>query len=216
MPKPLIGQNGSGMHVHQSLFSEGKNSFFNPDDKYFFSETAKQYIAGLLKYARELTLVTNQWVNSYKRLVPGYEAPIYISWATHNRSHLIRKPAFKKERGSVCRVEYRSPDPAANPYLAFAAMLSAGLCGINEKLKLPDALEINLFELDDKKRAELGISSLPGTLYEAIEATRGSKFMENTLGEHIYDNFIKNKELEWEEYRAIVTNYEIEKYLPIL
>jgi glutamine synthetase len=149
-------------------------------------------------------------------LVPGYEAPIYISWATHNRSHLIRRPAFKKENGSVCRIEYRSPDPSANPYLAFATMLSAGLKGIEEKLEFPEPLEINLFKLDDEERKKLGIKSLPGSLFEAITEARNSKFMKETLGEHIFNNLINNKIMEWEKYRARVTQYEIERYLPVL
>ncbi len=216
MPKPLMGENGSGMHVHQSLFKNGKNSFFDPEKPLNLSDTARSYIAGLLKYAQDITLVTNQWVNSYKRLVPGYEAPINISWATQNRSHLIRIPAFKKDKGAVCRMEYRSPDPACNPYLAFAVMLSAGLRGIEEKLELPEAMEINLFELSEIKRKELGIKTLPGGLFEAIRVAKNSDMMKETLGDHIFENLIKNKEIEWDAYRTMVTGYEIDTYLPIL
>jgi glutamine synthetase len=164
MPKPIYGVNGSGMHTHQSLFKGNKNVFFDPKDKYHLSDIAKHYIAGLLKHAREITLVTNQWINSYKRLVPGYEAPVYISWAQRNRSDLIRIPVYKPGKEKETRVEYRSPDPACNPYLAFAVMLAAGLGGIEKKYPLRDPVERNVYEMTNEERKKHKIDSLPGNL----------------------------------------------------
>lgn len=168
MPKPIFGQNGSGMHVHQSLFKGGNNAFFDPDDKYYFSKIGKNYVAGLLKYSREMSIVVAQWVNSYKRLVPGYEAPVYISWARTNRSALIRVPMYKPGKPNATRMEYRCPDPACNPYLAFAVMLAAGLRGIENKYELPDPIEEDIFEMTTDRRLSKGIKSLPGSLGEAI------------------------------------------------
>jgi len=216
MPKPIFGVNGSGMHVHQSLFKGKKNAFFNEKDKHFLSDVAKWYIAGLLRHAREITLVTSQWVNSYKRLVPGYEAPVYISWARRNRSTLVRVPLYKPGKENATRVEYRSPDPACNPYLAFACMLRAGLEGIRNKYPLPGAVEEDVYDMSPERRKELGIGSLPGSLFEAIELTEGSKLVREALGDHVFEKLIENKKIEWDRFRAHVSNYEIETYLPVL
>jgi glutamine synthetase len=216
MPKPIYGVNGSGMHTHQSLFKGKKNAFFDPKDKYHLSEIAKRYIAGLMKHAREITLVTNQWVNSYKRLVPGYEAPVYISWAQRNRSDLIRIPVYKPGKEIATRVEYRSPDPACNPYFAFAVMLAAGLEGIEKKYPLRDPVERNVYEMTEKERKKYEIESLPGNLYEAIQITEKSDLVRRALGDHVFYQFIENKRIEWDRYRAQVTDYELEQYLSIL
>jgi len=216
MPKPIYGQNGSGMHVHQSLFRDGQNAMFDADDPYYLSPTAKHYIAGLLKHAREITLVTNQWVNSYKRLVPGYEAPVYVTWARKNRSDLVRVPDYYPGREQATRVEYRSPDPACNPYLAFALMLAAGLEGIKRGYDLPDPVQRNVYRMTDEERVQAGIETLPADLSEAIYVTSKSQMVREALGEHVFSKLIENKRIEWEQYRAQVTSYEIEQYLPIL
>ncbi|MCK9229607.1 MAG: glutamine synthetase family protein [Syntrophales bacterium] len=216
MPKPLFGENGSGMHVHQSLFKGRKNVFFDERDDYFLSSLGKSYIAGLLTHAEELCIVVAQWVNSYKRLVPGYEAPVYISWARKNRSALIRVPMYKPGKSQATRMEFRCPDPACNPYLAFAVMLAAGLKGIEEKLVLPDPVEDDIFEMNDRERAERGIASLPGSLGEAIARAENSAFLKEALGDHIFEKFISNKKIEWDLYRTHVSTYELERYLPIL
>ena len=216
MPKPVFGVNGSGMHTHQSLFKGKKNAFFNPRDKYHLSGTGKSFIAGVMKHAPEFTLVTNQWVNSYKRLVPGYEAPAYVSWAQRNRSDLIRIPMYKPGKEVSTRMELRSPDPACNPYLAFSVMLASGLEGIEKKYKLEEPVEENIYQMGEKKRKRRGIKSLPGSLSEAIEITEKSQLVKKALGEHIFNKLIENKKMEWNNYRAQVTSYELEKYLPIL
>jgi len=216
MPKPIFGVNGSGMHTHQSLFKEKKNAFFDPKDKYHLSDIAKHYIAGLMKHAREITLVTNQWVNSYKRLVPGYEAPVYISWAQRNRSDLIRIPVYKPGKEVATRVEYRSPDPACNPYFAFSVMLAAGLEGIEKKYPLRDPVERNVYEMTSEERKRYKIESLPEDLYEAIQITEKSDLVKRALGDHVFHQFIENKKIEWERYRAQVTDYELEQYFSIL
>lgn len=216
MPKPIFGVNGSGMHVHQSLFKGKKNAFYNPKDKFFLSDIAKWYIAGLLKHAKEITLVTSQWVNSYKRLVPGYEAPVYIAWARRNRSTLVRVPLYKPGKENATRVEYRSPDPACNPYLAFAVMLRAGLEGIKNKYPLPEPIEEDVYEMTTDRRKELNIGALPGSLYEAIEQVESSKLIRDTLGEHVFEKLIENKKIEWDRFRTHVSQYEVETYLPIL
>jgi len=216
MPKPLQGENGSGMHTHQSLFQGDRNAFFDPDDEYHLSEVGKRYIAGLMRHAPEITLVTNQWVNSYKRLVPGYEAPVYITWALRNRSDLIRVPVYKPGKEEAMRVEYRAPDPACNPYLAFAVMLAAGLEGIKRGYELPPPVERNVYEMTDEEREELGIRTLPGSLWEAIQLAEGSELVRETLGDHIFYKLIENKKIEWERYRTRVTAYELEEYLPVL
>ena len=216
MPKPLYGQNGSGMHTHQSLFINGRNAFFSATDERNLSDTAKKYIAGLLRHAQEFTAVTNQWVNSYKRLVPGYEAPVYLSWATKNRSDLIRVPGYKPGKEEATRVELRSPDPACNPYLAFAVMLSAGLEGIENNYELVKPVERNVYTMTEKEREQMGIGSLPKDLHEATQFAKNSEWLRKTLGDHVYFKFIENKEIEWETYRSQVTSFELERYLPVL
>jgi glutamine synthetase len=216
MPKPIFGQNGSGMHTHQSLFLGDRNAFFNPEDPYHLSEIAKCYIAGLMRHAREMTAINNQWVNSYKRLVPGYEAPVYVSWARRNRSTMIRVPMYKPGKEKATRIEFRSPDPACNPYLSFAVQLAAGMAGIEEGYPLPDPVEEDIFEMSPQEREARGILSLPGNLYAAIEEVKKSSLVREALGDHIFFKFIANKEIEWDRYRTHVSRYEIEKYLPVL
>ena len=216
MPKPIFGVNGNGMHTHQSLFKDNRNLFFDPNDKYRLSKVAKSYIAGLLKHAREITAVTNQWVNSYKRLVPGHEAPVYVSWARRNRSTLVRVPMYKPEKEQATRVEFRSPDPACNPYLAFSVMLAAGLEGVEKEYELPEPVEQNIYLMSEEERRKLGIVSLPGSLIEAIQLTEKSKLMRTTLGDHVFNSFIASKKVEWDDYRKCVHPYEIERFLPIL
>jgi glutamine synthetase len=216
MPKPLYGQNGSGMHVHQSLFKGEHNAFFDANGEFFLSDIGRQYIAGILKYVPEFTAVTNQWVNSYKRLVPGYEAPVYVSWAQRNRSNLVRIPMYKPGKEQATRIELRSPDPACNPYLAFAVMLAAGLRGIEEQLECPPPRELDLFKLSQDERDAMGIVSLPGSLIEAITLCEQSSLVREALGEHVFTNFIQNKRMEWDRYRTHVTDYEINEYLPLL
>ncbi|MGQ9572981.1 MAG: glutamine synthetase family protein [Dehalococcoidia bacterium] len=216
MPKPLADQNGSGMHVHQSLFRGERNAFFDPNDRYHLSAIAKSYIAGLLRHAREITIVTNQWVNSYKRLVPGYEAPVYLSWALRNRSDLIRVPEYKPGKEEDVRIEYRAPDPACNPYLAFAVMLAAGLEGIEKEYPCPEPVEENVFLMSTEERERRGIEHLPGSLYEAIELAQQSELLRRCLGDHLFEILLKNKLIEWSDYRRHVTDYEIKRYLPVL
>ncbi|MGD8983155.1 MAG: glutamine synthetase family protein [Desulfobacteraceae bacterium] len=216
MPKPIFGQNGSGMHTHQSLFKGDQNAFYDPKDKYNLSDMAKHYIAGLIHHAPEITAVTNQWVNSYKRLVPGYEAPVYVSWARRNRSTMIRVPMYKPGKEKATRIEFRSPDPACNPYLAFAVMLGAGLSGIEKKLELPDPIEEDIFEMNPAERRAHGITDLPGNLYAATLETEKSELVREVLGEHIFNKFIENKKIEWDSYRTHVSQFEIDKYLPVL
>jgi len=216
MPKPIFGANGSGMHVHQSLFKGDKNAFFDSSNPYYLSKIAKHYIAGLLEHAPEITAVVSQWVNSYKRLVPGYEAPVYLSWARRNRSDMIRVPEYQPGKENSTRVEFRVPDPACNPYLAFSVMLAAGLEGIEKKYELADPIEENVFEMSNEERERRGIGSLPGNLSEAISLTEKSELVRKALGDHVFDSFIKNKKIEWDQYRTQVTEYELKRYLPIL
>ncbi len=216
MPKPVFGINGSGMHVHQSLFKGDKNAFFDPKGKYYLSKIARSYVAGLLKYAPEITAVNNQWINSYKRLVPGYEAPVYLSWAKRNRSDLIRVPEYRPGREKATRIELRSPDPACNPYLCFSVMLAAGLKGIEDGLEPPEPVEENVYEMNEAERAKRGIRTLPASLSEAIQLTEKSKLVREALGEHVFSAFITNKKIEWDLYRTQVTGYEVNRYLPIL
>ena len=216
MPKPMSKMNGSGMHIHQSLFQGDKNMFFDSDDEHQLSITGKRFIAGLLHHAPEITLITNQWVNSYKRLVPGFEAPAFISWAHTSRSDLIRVPAFKPGHESSMRVEYRAPDPACNPYLAFSVMLVAGFKGIKDEYPVPPAVEGNVFAMTADERQSKGIRALPGSLGESIAIAEGSELLEEALGGHILNSVIQNKTMEWDEYRATVTDYERLRYLPIL
>jgi glutamine synthetase len=216
MPKPLYGENGSGMHTHQSLFRGDKNAFFEANAPDHLSDTARHFVAGLLHHAREITIVTNQWVNSYKRLIPGYEAPIYLSWAARNRSDLIRIPVYKPGRENATRIEYRAPDPACNPYLAFAVMLAAGLEGIERGYECPLPVEQNVYEMEPEERERLGIDSLPGSLAEATEVAEKSELLRKTLGDHVFEKFIENKKIEWHEYRAQVSEFELTRYLPVL
>ena len=216
MPKPVFGINGSGMHVHQSLFKGERNAFFDNADEYHLSKIARSYIAGLLAHAPEITAVTNQWVNSYKRLVPGYEAPAYLSWARRNRSDLVRVPEYRPGREKATRIEFRSPDPACNPYLAFSVMLAAGLEGIEKGMEPPPPVEENVYEMSAEERQKRGIGTLPASLLEAILLTEKSELVRKALGEHVFEAFIQNKKIEWDQYRAQVTEYELKKYLPIL
>jgi glutamine synthetase len=216
MPKPVFGMNGSGMHVHMSLFKGDRNAFFDEKDPTHLSRIAKSFAAGLLKYAPEITSVTNQWVNSYKRLLPGYEAPVYITWARRNRADLIRIPQYQPGKEKATRIEYRAPDPACNPYLAFSVLLAAGLRGIRDKLEPPPPVERNVFEMSEREREEMGIGTLPGSLYEAIKLTEKSDLVREALGEHVFNTFIQNRKVEWDRYRSQVTDYELKHYLPIL
>jgi len=216
MPKPLFGQNGSGMHVHQSLFKGERNAFFDPKDEMYLSKVARGYVAGLIRHAREIIGVCAQWVNSYKRLVPGYEAPVYICWARRNRSTMIRVPMYKPGKEKATRIEFRAPDPACNPYLAFAVMLHAGLEGIEKGYELPDAVERDIYDMSEKERRDLGIASLPGSLNEAIEEMEKSDLVRKALGDHIFEKFIENKKIEWNEYRTQVHPYELKKFLGVL
>jgi len=216
MPKPVFGINGSGMHVHQSLFKNGRNAMFDPEGQYSLSKIARHYIAGLLKHAPEFTAVTNQFVNSYKRLVPGYEAPVYLSWARRNRADMIRVPGYKPGQENATRVELRSPDPACNPYLAFSVMLAAGLEGIENEYECPDPVEENVYLMSEQDRKARGIATLPENLQDATRLAEGSEFLRKALGDHVFNAFIANKKLEWREYSTQVTQFEIDRYLPIL
>ena len=216
MPKPIFGMNGSGMHTHQSLFAGNKNLFFDAKDKYHLSKMGKSFIAGLLSHVRDFTLATNQWVNSYKRLVPGYEAPVYISWARRNRSSLIRVPMYKPGREKATRVELRSPDPACNPYLAFSVMLAAGLKGMESNYVLPEPVEEDIYHMPEAERRKRKIDTLPNSLENACNLFEKSQLMRETLGDHIFEQLIANKRKEWDEFRIHVSQYEEEKYLPLL
>jgi glutamine synthetase len=216
MPKPIFGEAGSGMHVHQSLFKGDANAFYDADGEYHLSDIARSYVAGLLVHAREICAVTNQWVNSYKRLVSGYEAPVYVCWANRNRSALVRVPMYKPGKEKATRIELRSPDPACNPYLAFAVMLAAGLEGIEKGYKLPEPVTDNIYEMSDAERERLGIGSLPGDLAEAIACMEGSDMLRRALGDQVFEWFLINKKNEWNSYRSRVTPYELEEYLPLL
>ena len=216
MPKPVASLNGSGMHTHMSLFKGESNAFYDADDAWHLSSMARGFVAGLMRHAREITAVTNQWVNSYKRLVPGYEAPVYISWARINRSDLIRIPAYREGKEESVRIEYRAPDPACNPYLAFAVMLAAGLEGVEKGYEVPEPVEENVYEMGEAERLKRGVDVLPGSLLEAINFAEGSELVKSCLGDHVFNSFIENKKLEWGEYRSHVTDYEIKRYLPVL
>ena len=216
MPKPIFGIAGSGMHTHQSLFKNGRNVFFDKSDPYYLSKIARQYTAGLLKYAPDICSVVSQWVNSYKRLVPGYEAPVYISWARRNRSDMIRIPMYQPGRENATRIEFRVPDPACNPYLAFSVILAAGLDGIEKKSALVDPTEENVYEMSPEERQKRGIGSLPGNLFEAVSLTEKSTLVRKALGEHVFRSFVQNKKIEWDHYRTQVSAYEVKRYLPIL
>ncbi len=214
MPKPLQGVQGSGMHTHLSLFEGDTNAFHDPDDEYRLSKVGRSFIAGLLVHAREITAVTNQLVNSYKRLIPGSEAPVHVSWARNNRSALVRVPLAKSGKESSTRIEYRSPDPACNPYLAFSVMLAAGLKGLEEGYELGPEAAANVFELTDEERAAEGITGLPQSLAEALDEMEKSELVAEALGEHIFEWFLRNKRSEWTDYKAQVTPFELARYLP--
>jgi glutamine synthetase len=216
MPKPLEGVQGSGMHVHLSLFENGENAFYDENDAYNLSPVAKCFMAGLLRHAAEITAVTNQTVNSYKRLVPGFEAPVYVSWARNNRSGLIRVPIPKRGNPSATRIEYRAPDPACNPYLAFSVLMAAGLKGIEEGYELPNEGQANMFELSDTELAKIGVDQLPQSLNDALTVMQGSELVQEALGEHIFEWFLRNKRSEWRAYKTQVTQFELDRYLRAL
>jgi glutamine synthetase len=216
MPKPLFGVQGSGMHTHMSLFASGNNAFFDGDGPYQLSDVARHFIAGLLHHAPEICAVTNQWVNSYKRLIIGYEAPVYICWARNNRSALVRVPPTKAGKRESTRIEFRAPDAAANPYLAFAACLGAGLAGVEGKYELPPEAAANLYELSPEELRAEGIGSLPGSLANAVDAMESSELMAEILGEHVFEWFLRNKRAEWADYKAQVTPFELRRYLTSL
>jgi glutamine synthetase len=216
MPKPLFGENGSGMHTHMSLFTDGRNRFFNDSDQHHLSDVGKQFIAGLLRHARELAPVFAQWVNSYKRLVPGFEAPVYVAWSQRNRSALVRIPLYKPGSEQGTRAEIRCPDPACNPYLTFAALLHAGLEGIEKGYELEPPMDSNLYHLTAEERREQGITSLPETLGEAIDEFAQSDLLRRAFGDHIFDNYVKLKRKEWDEYRVQLTQWELDRYLRVL
>ncbi len=216
MPKPLEGLQGSGMHLHMSLFRGDDNAFYSDSDDYDLSATAKSFMAGLLRHAAEITAVTNQTVNSYKRLVPNFEAPVHISWARNNRSGLIRVPITKNSNPTATRIEYRSPDPACNPYLAFSLLLAAGMKGVNEGYELPEEADANLFECDDDVLDKLGITQLPQSLNDALIAMERSELVREALGEHIFEWFLRNKRSEWRAYKTQVTPFETNRYLKAL
>jgi glutamine synthetase len=216
MPKPFTAQPGSAMHTHLSLFEGDRNAFHDASDPFSLSKVGRAFVAGLLRHATEMTAVTNQWVNSYKRLCGGGEAPAYVCWGHNNRSALVRVPMYKPHKGNSTRVEIRSPDSACNPYLAFAVLLAAGLKGIEEGYELPDGAEDDVWSLTPGERRALGITPLPGSLSDAIAALEGSELMAETLGEHVFDYFLRNKRAEWEAYRQQVTPFELTRYLPVL
>ena len=216
MPKPLFGENGTGMHVHQSLFKGEQNTFFSREDEHCLSDVSKKFISGQLKHAREMSAVFAQWVNSYKRLVPGYEAPVYIAWSRRNRSALIRVPVYHPGKEDATRAELRCPDPACNPYLTFAVMLNAGLEGIEKSYALPQPMEKNLYHLSASERKESNIESLPDSLGEAVLIAEKSELIKKALGEHVFSRFIELKKKEWEDYRIQLTKYELDNLLPIL
>lgn len=216
MPKPLFGKPGNGMHVHQSLFRGTTNAFFDAKNEQHLSEDARHFIAGQLHYAREMSAVLNQWVNSYKRLVPGYEAPCYIAWSLRNRSALIRVPVYHPGKEYATRLELRNPDPACNPYLSFAVMLHAGLDGIEKKMPLEPAMDKNLYDLTARERMDLGIKSIPDSLGRAIDLAENSDLLRRALGDHVFHRFIELKSAEWDQYRMQVSPFEVQTMLPIL
>jgi glutamine synthetase len=215
MPKPLFGENGSGMHTHQSLFRGEKNAFFDADAEYYLSDEARGFIAGQLRHARELSALFAPSVNSYKRLVPGYEAPVYIGWSRRNRSALVRVPVYHPGKEKATRMELRCPDPSCNPYLTFAALLHAGLEGIEKGYELPDPIERNLYHLTEEERLAMGVNHLPESLGEAIDEMASSDLVERALGTHVFSRYVELKRAEWLDYRVQVTPWEIERYLPV-
>jgi glutamine synthetase len=216
MPKPIQGQWGSGMHTHVSLFEGDRNAFFDEKDPARMSKVSRGFIAGLLRHAREITPVLNQWVNSYKRLIPGYEAPSYVCWSRHLRSAFVRVPAAKPNKATSARIEVRSPDPACNPYLAFSVILAAGLRGIEEGYELPDEVTDDVDAMSVDERAKRGIAPLPEDLADAVREMERSELVAEALGEHVFEEFLRNKRIEWDEYRAYVSPFELQRYLPQL
>jgi glutamine synthetase len=216
MPKPIQGVDGSSLHTHMSLFEGDRNAFFDPTDRYYLSKTARSFVAGLLRHAREISAVTNQWVNSYKRLVPGFEAPRYVCWGVSNRSALVRVPLTKPGKEAAARIEYRAPDPACNPYLAFALILTAGLHGIEQEYELPPEATNDIYSMTDAERGDAGIAQLPESLPEALAEMQRSDLVREALGEHLFEWFIANKRAEWNEHRSYVTGLELERNLPRL
>jgi glutamine synthetase len=216
MPKPFTEYPGSGMHTHLSLFEGDRNAFFEAGSEYQLSKVGRAFIAGILRHAPEITAVTNQWVNSYKRLYGGGEAPAYVCWGHNNRSAMVRVPMYKPSKGQSTRIEVRTLDSACNPYLAFALLLGAGLKGIEDDEQLPDGAEDDVWSLTEAERRSLGIEPLPQNLAEAVAAMERSELVAETLGEHVFDFVLRNKRREWEEYRAQVTPFERDRYLPIL
>ncbi len=221
MPKPLTDLPGNGMHTHMSIFEGDQNAFHDPSDEYHLSKVAKAFLAGMLVHAREITAVTNQWVNSYKRLVTGRgypvpEAPTYVCWGRHNRSALIRVPMYKPRKDQSTRIEFRSPDPACNPYLAFSVMLAAGLKGIEEGYELPPEETDNIYEMDASERRARGIANLPEDLLEALREMEQSELVADALGEEVFEYLLRNKRAEWDEYKSYVSPYELQRYLPVL
>jgi glutamine synthetase len=211
MPKPVYGMNGSGMHCNISLFNEeGKNAFYDPNAEYQLSDTARYAIGGMLKHIKSITAILNPTVNSYKRLVPGYEAPVYMAWSLANRSALLRVPS---KRGSSTRVELRSPDPACNPYLAFATILAACIDGVRNKIEPPKPVDANIYKLSEKERKRMRIEALPGSLEEALGYMRNSLIAKAALGDHIVDEFVTAKDIEWESFRTYVSQWELDRYL---
>jgi glutamine synthetase len=215
MPKPIRGINGSGMHVHQSLFKDGQNVFYDENDRYNLSETARNFVAGQMKHVQSMSAILSPLVNSYKRLVPGYEAPVYVCWATTNRSALIRIPKIFKGRKSSARVELRCPDPSSNIYLVFSTMLAAGMEGIEQKLTPPEPVEENLYLLDEEGYAKRGIKMLPGSLWDALENLKKDELMKRTLGEHIFTKYLECKKSEWNDYKMEVTKWEMKNSLEV-
>jgi glutamine synthetase len=216
MPRPFNDRNGSGMHTHMSLFEGDRNAFFDADADLHLSETGRQFIAGLIKHAPEITAVTNQWVNSYKRLVPGVEAPVYAAYTVGNMGDLIRVPTYRPGKEDSVRVEYRAPDSACNPYLAFAAMLAAGLEGIEKGYELPEPVRGDVFAMTAEERREKGVLELPASLDAALQLAAGSSLLRRTLGNGIMDSFLQNKRIEWLAYARTVTDYETHRYLKML
>jgi glutamine synthetase len=213
MPKPILEQNGSGMHTHQALLRDGRNAFYEADDPDELSPVGRAFIAGQLRHAREISAIFAQWTNSYKRLVPGYEAPVYVAWSRRNRSAMVRVPVDNAESEWSTRMEIRCPDSACNFYLTFAVLLQAGLEGIERGYELPDAMEKNLYHLSPEERQRLGIEQLPETLGEAIELTARSELVLRALGEHMFNRFIEIKRQEWDDYRVQVTSWELDRFL---
>ena len=216
MPKPFTSHPGSGMHTHVSLFEGDRNAFFEAGAEYQLSKTARHFIAGILHHAAEITCVTNQWVNSYKRLIGGDEAPSYICWGHNNRSAMVRVPMYKPHKGPSTRIELRTIDAACNPYLAFAVVLAAGMKGLEEAYDLPREAEDDVWSLTDSERKALGLQPLPKSLHDAIAVAESSELLADTLGEHVYDFFLRNKRAEWEEYSGQVSAFERDRMLPVL